>query len=121
MNPQQLVKEILAAAAEVKAEDPQALDLRQLTSFTDFFVILSGRSDRQVQAIADRIIETLAKKDSKPVGIEGYEGGHWILLDFGPVVAHVFYQETRDFYDLERLWSDAPRVTVESTTDTVSS
>lgn len=112
MNPQQLVTEILAAAAEVKAENPQVLDLRKLTSFADYFVIVSGRSDRQVQAIADRIIETLSHKKNKPLGIEGYDTGHWILLDFGPVVAHVFYDETRDFYDLERLWSDAPRVDV---------
>ena len=110
MIPRQLVQEILTAAAEVKAEDPQVLDLRKLTSFADYFVIVSGRSDRQVQAIADRIIETLSRKKNKPLGIEGYDSGHWILLDFGPVVAHVFYDETRDFYDLERLWSDAPRV-----------
>lgn len=113
MNPQQLVTEILAAAAEVKAEDPKVLDLRQLTSFTDYFVILSGRSDRQVQAIADRVIEVLGQKKNKPLGIEGYDTGHWILLDFGPVVAHIFYHDTRDFYDLERLWSDAPRVETE--------
>jgi len=107
-----LIKRILESAADVKAEDPQVLDLRNLTSFTDYFVILSGRSDRQVQAIADRILENLSAQKEKPLGVEGYEGGHWILIDFGAIVVHVFYGETRDFYELERLWSDAPRIDV---------
>lgn len=98
------------AALDIKGEDAVVLDLRKLTSFTDFFVIISGRSDRQVQAISNRVIETLDKKRTKPFGIEGYETGHWVLLDYGSVVAHVFYQETREFYALEKLWSDAPRV-----------
>jgi ribosome-associated protein len=106
---QELAQEISQAAQDVKAEDVMTLDLRGLVSFTDFFVIASGRSDRQVQAVADRIIENLGKKKIKATGIEGYETGHWILLDFGSVVAHIFYPETREFYALEKLWSDAPR------------
>lgn len=107
-----LIKLILEAAADVKAEDPQVLDLRNLASFTDYFVILSGRSDRQVQAIADRILENLSARKEKPLSVEGYGGGHWILIDFGILVAHVFYVETRNFYELERLWSDAPRIDI---------
>ena len=105
-----LAKEIYTAAQDVKAEDTVVLDLRGLTNFTDLFVIATGRSDRQVQAIADRIIENLREKKLKPMGIEGYDTGHWILLDFGGVIAHIFYGETRTFYDLEELWSDAPRI-----------
>ncbi len=110
MTSQELAQQILAAALEVKAEDPLVLDLRQLTSFTDFFVIVTGRSDRQVQAISDRIIENIKDKKIKPLGIEGHETGHWVLIDFGAVVVHVFYEETREFYALEKLWSDAPRM-----------
>ncbi len=114
MNSEELAKEILAAAQDVKAEDPVVLDLRTLTSFTDFFVIVSGRSDRQVQAIADRVTEDLREKKIKPMGIEGYDSGHWVLIDYGAVVLHVFYGETREFYLLEQLWSDAPRLEVNS-------
>ena len=110
MKSQDLAKEIFLAASEIKAEEPLVLDLRQLTSFTDFFVILGGQSDRQVQAITDNIMQVLRKKRIKPLGIEGYETGHWILLDYGSVVAHVFYKDTRDFYALEKLWADAPRM-----------
>ncbi len=111
MTSEELAKLILSAAQDVKAEDPVLLDLRQLTSFTDYFMIASGRSDRQVQAIADRIVENLREAGHKPLGVEGYETGHWILLDFGNVVAHIFYGETREFYELEKLWGDAPRLT----------
>lgn len=89
----------------------EVLDLRRLSSFTDYFVIVSGRSDRQVQAICDRIEENLKKKDRKPLGIEGYPQGHWVLMDYGEVVAHIFYEEVRPLYALEKLWGDAPRVT----------
>ncbi|MBI1909345.1 MAG: ribosome silencing factor [Deltaproteobacteria bacterium] len=98
------------AAYDKKAEQITVLDLRELTSFTDFFVIASGSSDRQVQAIANNIEETLKKKKIQLIGSEGYTHGHWVLLDYGDVVAHIFYEEERSFYDLERLWSDAKRV-----------
>lgn len=112
MTAKKLAQEIVQAAADVKAEEPQILDLRGMNSITDYFVIAHGRSDRQVQAIADRILENLAKKGLKPLGIEGYEGGHWVLVDYGDVVAHLFYEETRRFYDLESLWNDAPRIPI---------
>ncbi len=98
------------AACDVKAEDITVLNLSKLSGFTDYFVIATGRSDRQVQAIADRIEESLKKHSLRPISIEGYAEGHWVLLDFGSVVAHVFFQETRDFYAIEKLWADAPRV-----------
>lgn len=105
-----LAREIAQSAADVKGENLVVLDLKKLSSFTDLFVIVSGRSDRQVQAIADRIEENLKIKNSPPLSIEGYSQGHWVLIDCGSVVAHVFYEEVRDFYALEKLWGDAPRV-----------
>lgn len=113
MNSEDLAKEILAATLDVKAEDPIILDLRKLTSFTDYFVIVTGRSDRQVQAIADRAIETLRNKKIKAMGVEGHDSSHWVLVDYGSVVLHVFYSETREFYALEELWSDAPQLEIE--------
>lgn len=105
-----LARTIAQAAYDVKAEDLCVLDLRKVSQFADFFVIASGRSDRQVQAICDNINEDLSKKKMKPLGVEGYAKGHWILMDFGSVIVHIFYEETRVFYGLERLWGDAPRL-----------
>ncbi len=97
-----------------KALDILILDLRGKTAFTDFFLICSGRSSRQVMAIADHIQDELRKNHIRPLGIEGAGSGHWILLDFGHVVVHVFYDPVRRFYNLEGLWSDAPRIQIES-------
>lgn len=105
-----LAKEVAKAALEIKAEDLIILDVRELTSFTSCFVICSGRSDRQVRSIADSVREILGKKGRKPIGSEGYEGGSWVLVDFGDVIAHVFQEETREHYKLERLWVDAKKV-----------
>lgn len=108
-NSRILARAIAQAAYDVKAEDLCVLDLRKISQFADFFVIASGRSDRQVQAICNNIGEELSKKKIKPLGIEGYTTGHWILMDFGSVIVHIFYEETRVFYALEKLWGDAPR------------
>ncbi|MBI4196851.1 MAG: ribosome silencing factor [Deltaproteobacteria bacterium] len=108
-NPsRETAKWIAQAASDVHAIDLKVLDLRELTALTDYFVIASGRSDRQVQAICQRIEETMKHRHRHPIGIEGYTKGHWILIDYGEVVAHVFYEEVRNFYALEKLWSDAP-------------
>jgi ribosome-associated protein len=105
------VAQIIAQAAyDVKADQLDVLDLRKFSTFTDFFVVATGRSDRQVQAICDRIEERMKKKKRIPLGIEGYAKGHWVLIDFGEVVGHVFYSDVREFYSLEKLWGDAPRV-----------
>lgn len=101
-------KLIVAAALERNAEDPLTLEIRELTSFADAFVLLSGRSDRQVRAIAEAIEERLKKSGSPPIGIEGLGQGRWVLLDCNDVVVHVFESEVRELYALERLWSDAP-------------
>ncbi|MBU4483854.1 ribosome silencing factor [bacterium] len=106
-------KEVARAALDIKAEDVVILDVRDLTSFTSYFVIASGRSDRQVKSIADSIWEKLKTNGQNPLAMEGYESGSWVLVDFGDVIAHSFFSETREFYNLEKLWSDAPRIKVD--------
>jgi ribosome-associated protein len=100
-------------AADRKALEVVVLDMRQASSITDYFLICSGGSERQVQAIADAIDEQLARSGSTSLGIEGYREGRWILMDYGDVIMHVFAQGTREFYDLERLWANAPKVEVD--------
>ncbi len=101
---------IAQAAYDTKADGLTVLDLKKDSSFTDFFVFASGRSDRQVQAICDNIRDALEEKKIFPIGVEGYDTGHWILMDYGSVIAHLFYEETRLFYGLEKLWADAPHL-----------
>jgi ribosome-associated protein len=98
---------IAEAAREKLAEEIVALDVRQAVSFADFFIVATGRSDRQVRAIGDGIAEALTKLGEKPLGVEGYEEGRWLLMDFGDVIVHVFQPDVRRHYDLERLWSEA--------------
>lgn len=102
------------AALGKKAEKLVVLDVRGLTSFADVFVICSGRSNRQVGAIADHIQRFLRDHAIKPLSVEGKGDGHWVLMDYGHVIIHVFYEETRAFYDLEGLWVDARRITTAS-------
>jgi ribosome-associated protein len=97
-----------------KAESVVILDVRDLTSIADFFIICSGRSNRQVSAIADHIKTFLKGHNIRPLSIEGYKEGLWVLMDYGHIIIHVFYEETRSFYDLEGLWVDAKRLTTES-------
>ena len=98
------------AALEKKAYDLVLLDVQEISSFTGYFLICSGRSDRQVQAIARSIEDDLKKMGIRPLGMEGFERGQWILMDYDDVVVHVFLDPVRKFYDLEGLWLDAPRV-----------
>jgi len=98
---------------EKKAFNVRILDVRNLSSLTDFLVIASGGSDRQVQAAADAVHQGLKKQhDSAPLGIEGMKEGRWVLIDYGDVMVHVFHEPTRQFYDLDGLWSDAEEVPV---------
>ena len=100
----------LHAASEKKALNTVVLDLREIASFTDYFVITTGKNERQVQAIADEIAETLKRAGSPAARVEGYKTAEWILLDFGDFVVHVFEEKARSFYDLERLWRESRRV-----------
>ena len=102
---------IVEAALDRKAEDVLALDVRELVSFADSFVIATGGSDRHVRAIVDGIEEALRARGEKPLGVEGAEEGRWVLIDCDDAVVHVFLRDVRQHYDLERLWSDAPKLT----------
>ena len=106
----QLAMAAVAAALEKKALEPVLLDVRELASYTDYILVVSGRSDRQVMAIADAVAEAMAREKARTIGTEGQKGGQWTLLDFGDLIVHVFYHPVRDFYDLESFWVDAPRV-----------
>jgi ribosome-associated protein len=101
------------AAVEKKAFDLVLLEMKKITSFTDYFLLCSGKSDRQVQAIAHAIEEELEKEGVRPLGQEGKMEGRWILMDYADVVVHVFLEPIRGFYDLEGLWVDAPRIELE--------
>jgi len=106
----ELAKFCVRTALEKKAENPVILDVRKLCSFTDFFVIMSGRSTRHVQGLAEAIETELRSKRLSTSKAEGLNEGTWVLLDYNDVVVHIFYSETRNFYDIEGLWHDAPRV-----------
>ncbi|HEY3243102.1 MAG TPA: ribosome silencing factor [Phycisphaerae bacterium] len=97
-------------AEENKAEEVTVMDLRGLSSVTDFFVICSGTSDRQMRAVSDRITEYARTLGDAPLSVTGYESANWILLDFFDVVVHIFTSPARRYYDLELLWGDAPRI-----------
>ena len=113
LSGRELVDLAVAAIQEKKGEEVVALDVRGLCSFSDFFVIASGRSTRHVQGIAEAVDNRLGGKRLKESAIEGWSEGHWILLDYEDLVVHVFYRETRLFYDLEGLWHDAPRIGID--------
>ena len=91
-----------------KAEDVTLLDLRGISTATDYFIIATGRSDTHVSAIADHLVDELKKEGVRPVGVEGLRGGRWVLVDYVDFVIHVFHPAAREFYQLERLWGDAP-------------
>ena len=107
MNPDQLKDKIIAALEDVKGSQIVALDVRKLTGMTDYMVIASGSSNRQVKALAENVIDELRKDGMRPIGSEGETAADWILIDFADVVVHVMLPEARTFYDLERLWSDS--------------
>jgi ribosome-associated protein len=101
------VRGAVAAALDRKAQDLRVLNLGPVSDFTDYFLICTGTSERQVQAISEGIQESLAADGVRPLHVEGQRSGNWVLLDYGDLVAHVFQPEPRQFYGLERLWSDA--------------
>lgn len=101
------------AASERKATEMVALDLREIASFTEFFLICTGANQRQVQAISNAVEEELRKAGKRPLHTEGYSNAEWILVDYGDFIVHVFSAASRKFYDLERLWRDAKKVEVE--------
>jgi ribosome-associated protein len=100
------------AAQAKKALDVVVLDLREITSFADHFLICTGTNPRQNQAVSDEIYLQMKQRGELPVSVEGYDNGEWILLDYGDMICHIFLDRTRTYYDLERLWRHAKRVEV---------
>lgn len=107
------VREAVAAVLDTKGEDVRVRSLAGVADFADWFVVASGLNERQVQAIAERVEERLKALGVRPLHVEGYRTGQWILIDYGDFLVHVFLDERRRFYGLERLWSDAADVTAE--------
>ncbi|MFZ2447101.1 MAG: ribosome silencing factor [Syntrophobacteraceae bacterium] len=97
-------------ASRFKALDLVLLDVSRFSSFADYFIICGGKSSRQVQGIAENVESTLRDRGIRPLGVEGKKEGHWVLMDYGDVILHIFYEPVRLFYDLESLWSDASRL-----------
>lgn len=111
MEPLELVRHIADALDDKQGQDIVIIDVEKLVGYTSYFVLASGRSDRQVQALIESVRQTLKQSFGLlPLGVEGVRGGKWALADFGDVVVHIFRENERDFYDLGGLWSDAPRV-----------
>jgi ribosome-associated protein len=110
LAPVEIARLCAKVAVAHKAEEPVILNVAEMASFTDYFVILSGRSTRHVQAVAEHIEKALHEHDLELMGAEGLAEGQWVLLDAGDVIVHIFYQPVRAFYDLEGLWSEALHV-----------
>lgn len=104
-----LVERAAELALDRKAEEVVSLDLRGISTATDYFLLATGHSDIQVRAISENVIEELKKEGARPAHVEGLQGGRWVLIDYIDVVVHVFHPSTREFYHLEELWGDAPR------------
>ena len=104
------VRALAEAALDRKALNVVALDVHELTSFADAFLLMTGSSDRHVRSVAHAVIEAAKSGGARPLGVEGEETARWILIDLGDVVVHVFQEEAREFYDLDRLWQDAPTI-----------
>jgi ribosome-associated protein len=110
-----VVRRALELCQERNAREPMLLDLRELSDATDYFLIASGDSDVHVRAIADHVMDALAGDGVRPAGVEGERAARWVLIDYVDLVVHVFHPVVRDFYQLERLWGDAPTMLIEET------
>ena len=113
MESRELAKQICEALADKKGEDIKILNISEVTVLADYFIIASGSNRNQVQAMADNVEETLGKLGHEPKQIEGYQSANWIVMDYRDVIVHIFDNENRLFYDLERIWRDGKSLTVE--------
>lgn len=112
MTQQEKMELIISTLDSKKAEDIQAIKIGDLTIIADYFIIANGTSTTQTKALADEVEYKMSEKGEKPRHTEGYGGANWIVLDYGEIVVHVFYKETRQFYSLERLWSDGKQIDI---------
>lgn len=117
MNSTDMARLAAGAALDIKALDPLILDLRGISSVAEFFVILTGTSNRHVVAVAENVMDVFKAVGIKALGDEGTREGKWVLLDYGEIVVHVFLEPVREYYDIERLWIDAPRLDLDSPGD----
>ena len=109
-----LAERVHSALDDGKAVDIRTLDVRKLTVITDYMIVASGRSSRQVKALTDRVLECARDQNVKPLGLEGQGAGEWVLVDLGGVVIHIMQPAARDFYQLEKLWEDRPQAQVDA-------
>ncbi len=109
-----LAGNILQSCVDSKGIDLTVLDVAKAFGLSDYFIVVSGRSDRHVQGLVNRVINTMTAKGCPPIAVEGYENGHWVIVDFGDVVLHAFYEPVREVYDIEGLWAEAPRIDVKA-------
>lgn len=105
MSPDKTLEFIVEALEDAKGENLCVLDVREITSIADYMVVVSGNSDRHVKAMSSRVIDSLRENGVRPQGVEGEQDREWILIDYGDIVVHIMQQQTRDFYELEKLWS----------------
>lgn len=118
LDTRELAERIAELAWEVKGTDVRALRVLELVRYADWFVVVSARSDRHAAAIREHIEEELRTVDGRrPLSVEGAEQNQWVVMDYGDVVVHIFYEPVRDYYDLERLWGEAPELTLEHADD----
>lgn len=112
MSSEAMVKKIVKILDQKKGYDIEVLKVQELTTICDYFIIVSASNTNQTKALAEEVEEQLSRGKIEPRRIEGTQGAQWILMDYGDVIIHVFYQETREFYNIERLWKDAPRMEI---------
>ncbi|MFO8058230.1 MAG: ribosome silencing factor [bacterium] len=110
LSSREMALAVADAARDSSAIDVTVMEMGDLVNYTDYFVIASGRSTRQAQAVSDAVLHTISSYRSKPLGVEGEREGNWILIDWGQVVIHVFYQPVREFYELEKLYAEAESI-----------
>ena len=115
MNSKQLSELVVDALDDIKAQDVVRLDVRQMTTVTDYMIVASGTSNRHVQALVDNVAEKAKEAGHRPIGVEGEDGGEWILLDLQDTLVHVMLPKVRQFYNLEKLWSLGPAADVAAT------
>ena len=113
MTPKEMTKQVILALEDKKAEDIKIIDISHISVMADYFIIASGNSRNQVQAMIDNVEDTLGKQGMTPKQVEGYQNANWVLMDYRDIIVHVFDKENRLFYDLERIWKDGKEVSIE--------
>lgn len=109
-KPEEVLEKIVDACLEANGKNISVLDVSNICDIADYYIVVTGRSDRQVLGIGNRVLEATGKIGETPYSVEGVEVGHWLLMDYGDIVVHIFYEPTREYYDVDNLWSKASKV-----------